>query len=59
MDWQHDSDVYDIATSTEKEALKASRTVEDIATTLEEKVDRLALVCRAMWELIRESNGLS
>jgi predicted Zn-ribbon and HTH transcriptional regulator len=59
MDWQHDDDVYDIATSAEKEALKASRTVEDIATTLEEKVDRLALVCRAMWELIRERNGLS
>ena len=59
MDWQHDSDVYDIATSAEKEAIKASRTVEGIATTHDEKVDRLALLCRAMWELIRERNGLS
>lgn len=59
MDWQRDGDVYDIASSAEKEAHKAARTVEDIATALEDKVDRLALICRAMWELIRERYNLS
>ncbi|UCG82372.1 MAG: hypothetical protein JSW38_09240 [Dehalococcoidia bacterium] len=57
--WQHSADAYDAATYARKEAEKAARTVESIEKTLEEKIDRLALICRAMWELLRESNNIS
>jgi hypothetical protein len=57
--WQHGADAYDAATYAHKEAEKAARTVQDIEKTLEEKIDRLALICRAMWELLRESNNIS
>ena len=57
--WQHGADAYDAATYASKKAEKAARTVENIERTLEEKIDRLALICRAMWELLRESNNIS
>jgi hypothetical protein len=31
----------------------------DVAFGLEEKVDKLALICRAMFELMQESSGIS
>ena len=31
----------------------------DVAFALEEKVDKLALICRAMFELMQESSGIS
>lgn len=31
----------------------------DVAFRLEEKVDRLALICRAMFELIHETSGIT
>jgi hypothetical protein len=31
----------------------------DVAFRLEEKVDRLALICRAMFELVQETSGIT
>jgi hypothetical protein len=31
----------------------------DVAFGLEEKVDKLALICRAMFELVQESSGIT
>jgi len=31
----------------------------DVAFRLEDKVDRLALICRAMFELVQETNGIT
>jgi len=58
-DWQHGADAYDTATYAAKEAQKAARTVQEIEKTLDEKIDRLALICRAVWEVLRESNNIS
>jgi len=41
------------------EARKAMRTVQDFERHLGENVDKLALICRAMWELIRERTNLT
>ena len=41
------------------EARRATRSVDELERELGEKVDRLALICRAMWELVRERNHLS
>jgi predicted Zn-ribbon and HTH transcriptional regulator len=41
------------------EARKAMRSLQDFEMHLGENFDRLALICRAMWELMREQNNLT
>jgi hypothetical protein len=38
---------------------RATRAMEELEKTLAEKTDGLSLICRAMWELMRESHGYS
>jgi hypothetical protein len=52
-------DAYDAATSAKEEAERAAKTAGEVQKSLDEKIDRLALICRAMWELLRERTGLS
>lgn len=41
------------------EARKAVRSLQDFEMRLGENFDRLTLICRAMWELMRERNNLT
>ena len=41
------------------EARKAARSLQDFEMSLGENFDRLTLICRAMWELMREQNNLT
>ena len=41
------------------EARKATRSLEDFQMNLGENFDRLTLICRAMWELMREQTNLT
>ncbi len=47
------------ATDAIVEARKALRTVQDFERHVGENVDKLALICRAMWELLRERTNLN
>jgi len=41
------------------EARKAALALQDFEMSLGENFDRLILICRAMWELMREQNNLT
>ncbi len=41
------------------EARKAARSMQEFEMKLGENFDRLTLICRAMWELMREQNNLT
>ena len=41
------------------EARKATRSLQDFEMRLGENFDRLTLICRALWELMREQNNLT
>jgi predicted Zn-ribbon and HTH transcriptional regulator len=58
-DRQSDVDAYDAATSARKEAEQARKSVDQYQKELSEKIDRLALICRAMWELLRERSNIT
>lgn len=38
---------------------RTAKSVEELRKATDDKIDRLALVCRAMWELLRDSGGFS
>ena len=55
---QEISDARSSAKRAADHAHKAKQAAETVQF-LEQKVDKLALICRAMWELISESNNVS
>ena len=57
--WPESGGERDTAADVGRHVRKSERAVENLERSLGEKVDRLTLICRAMWELIRENTNLS
>ena len=49
----------DITLRASSETLRSRDTLQEFKIDYADKMDRLVLICRAMWELIRASNNLS
>jgi hypothetical protein len=45
--------------STVNDAQEAKRTLQQLRFDYADKIDRLVLICRSMWELVRANNNLS
>jgi hypothetical protein len=58
-DRQRDGGGHDDATPAGDEARRTAKSVEELRKETDEKIDRLALICRALWELLRDSGSLS
>jgi len=56
---QGDEETHDQATWAIGEAARTAKSVEELRKDMDEKIDRLALICRAMWELLRDSSSFS
>jgi len=41
------------------EAGRAAKSIEELREATDDKIERLALICRALWELLCESSGFS
>jgi len=58
-DRQRDEETRERETWAIGEARRAPKSIEELREATDDKIERLALICRALWELLCESSGFS